>query len=114
MTHARMALARASQDDLLSISAASALTGLASWTQGDLTGAYEAYSTAAEHLRGAGNIADVLACTITLADIATTQGRLRDAAQAVHNALKAAELSDTPRRTSRHRGHARGTERPGS
>ena len=95
MTHARMALTLASRDDLLSISAASALTGLASWTQGDLTSAFEAYSTAAENLRGAGSIADVLGCTITLVDLATTQGRLRDATQSVHNALKAAESSDT-------------------
>lgn len=96
MGHARAALATAATDDLLSIAAASALIGLALWRQGDLDAASDAYATAADHLGRAGYVADVLGCTIALTDIATTQGRLRDAEAAVHRALEAAERAATP------------------
>ena len=93
MAHAEAALARGSEDDLLSTAAASALIGLASWAQGDLARAHEAYTVAARELGVAGHIADALGCTITLADLATAQGRLRDAGHVVHEALEAAGSS---------------------
>ncbi len=96
MSHAKVALARASTDDLLSIASASALSGLASWAQGDLDSAYAGYAIAADHLSRADHLADVMGCTITLADIATTQGRLRDAGHAVRRALEAAERIGSP------------------
>jgi LuxR family maltose regulon positive regulatory protein len=94
--HAREALARASAGDLLTIGAASALTGLAAWRRGDLAAAHDAYAVAADHLGRADHVADVLGCTIALADIATTQGRLRDAAESVRSALGAAERAAGP------------------
>ena len=94
MTHAEAALSRASTDDLLSIAAASALMGLALWRQGDLDAAYDAYATSADHLGRADHVADVLGCTIALADIATTQGRVRDAEASVHRALDVAHRAD--------------------
>ncbi|MCC6495901.1 MAG: helix-turn-helix transcriptional regulator [Propionibacteriaceae bacterium] len=95
MNHARVALARAATGDLLSIAAASALIGLALWRQGDLGAAYAAYATSADHLGRADHVADVLGCTITLVDLATTQGRLRDAEACVHRALVAAQGAGT-------------------
>jgi LuxR family maltose regulon positive regulatory protein len=94
-SHAEAALSRASDGDLLSIAAASALIGLALWRQGDLDAAYTAYATAADHLGRADHVSDVLGCTIALADLATTRGRLRDAEQAVDRALAAAERAAT-------------------
>lgn len=85
--HAELALARAAGDDHLSIAAASALLGLASWSDGDLETAHQAYRTAADHLHRAGHIADVLACSITLADIEMTRGRLREARRTFEHAL---------------------------
>ena len=93
MSHAQMATEKAANDDLLSIAAASALSGLASWAQGDLNAAHHGYSTAANHLGRAGYVADVLGCTITLADIQLTQGRLRVARRTVENALDLIEHS---------------------
>lgn len=94
-THAEAALSRAATDDLLSIAAASALIGLALWRLGDLQAAYDAYATSADHLSRADHVADVLGCTITLADIATTQGRLRDAEASAQRALDAAQRAAT-------------------
>lgn len=78
------------------IAAASALTGHALWRTGDLDAAYDAYATSADHLGRADHLADVLGCTITLADIATTQGRLRAAETSVQRALEAAQAAGTP------------------
>ncbi len=96
MTRAQRAIGKAADDDLLSIAAASALTGLASWAQGDLEAAHRGYSTAADHLVRADHVADVMGCTITLADIELTQGRLRVARRTVENALNLAESSPGP------------------
>ena len=61
------------------LSRASALLGLAFWGGGDLEAAHRAYAAAADGLRRAGYLADVLGCSITLADIRITQGRLGEA-----------------------------------
>jgi LuxR family maltose regulon positive regulatory protein len=89
--HAELALAHAADDDHLSIAAASALVGLASWADGDLDAAHRAYRTATDHLGRAGYIADVLGCCITLTDIEITQGRLRDARRTLERALALAD-----------------------
>ena len=69
---------------------ASALSGLASWATGDLEAAHRAYSTCVEGLQRAGHLSDVLGCSITLADIRTTQGRLGDALRTFERALQLA------------------------
>jgi LuxR family maltose regulon positive regulatory protein len=76
--HGRRALDIALEDDHLVRGAAAALVGLAAWPQGDLDGAADAYALSIESLRRAGHIADVLGCSITLADLRFAQGRLRD------------------------------------
>ncbi len=88
--HAQLALDRAAAGDDLTLAGASALSGLASWGAGDLEAAHRAYSTCVEGMQRAGHIADILACSITLADIRLTQGRLSDALATYERALQLA------------------------
>ncbi len=88
--HARLAMDRAAEGDHLTRAGASALAGLASWSDGDLEAAHGAYSVCVEGMRRAGHIADVLGCSITLADIRITQGRLGDAQATYERALRLA------------------------
>ncbi len=90
--HARLAMERATDGDHLTRAAASAIIGLVSWSEGDLDAAHRAYATTVDGMRVAGHFADILACSITLADIRLTQGRLRDAADTYRQALL---LNDT-------------------
>ncbi|MGX1545499.1 LuxR C-terminal-related transcriptional regulator [Streptomyces adustus] len=99
--HARRAIDRAAADDHVVRAAAAALSGLASWGSGDLDAAHASYSAAVEGLLRAGYVADVLGCSITLADIRITQGRLTDAQRTYERALRlAAEAPDTLRGTA--------------
>ncbi|MDQ1739910.1 MAG: hypothetical protein QOE53_1562, partial [Pseudonocardiales bacterium] len=93
--HAERAMDRAAEGDL-SRASASALIGLALWGRGDLETAHRAYSVCVEGLRRAGHIADVLGCSITLADLRITQGRLGDAARTYQEALRLAEAETGP------------------
>jgi LuxR family transcriptional regulator, maltose regulon positive regulatory protein len=88
--HAQRVIHRAAAEDHLTRAGASALSGLARWGGGDLEAAHQAYSVAAEGLRRAGYIADVLGCSITLADIRITQGRLGEALRTYERALRLA------------------------
>ena len=88
--HAERALDRAPEDDHLTRAASAALSGLASWGSGDLETAHRAYSIAVERLKRVGHISDVLGCSITLADIRITQGRLGDALTTFEEALRLA------------------------
>jgi LuxR family maltose regulon positive regulatory protein len=86
--HAERALDRATDDDDLARASAAALSGLASWTIGDLDAAHARYSAALAGLEQVGHIADVLGCSIAVADLATTQGRLGEAQQVFERALE--------------------------
>jgi LuxR family maltose regulon positive regulatory protein len=88
--HADRAIATAAPGDDLTISAASALSGLASWGRGDLEAAHRGYSVAVQGLERAGNISDVLGCSVTLGDLRQTQGRLGDAQRTYEDALRLA------------------------
>jgi LuxR family maltose regulon positive regulatory protein len=88
--HAERAVALAVEDDPLVLSAASALSGLASWGSGDLDAAHRGYSRAVEGLRRAGHLSDVLGCSVTLADIEITRGRLGDARRTYDDGLRLA------------------------
>jgi LuxR family maltose regulon positive regulatory protein len=94
IAHAERILDLAAEDDDLSRAAASALSGLASWTTGDLEAAHHGYTVATEGLRRAGRIADVLGCSITLGDLELTQGRLDDAQRTFERALDLAAGED--------------------
>jgi LuxR family maltose regulon positive regulatory protein len=100
--HANEALAAAAPGDDLTISAASALSGLASWSGGDLEAAHRGYSVAVEGLERAGNISDVLGCSITLGDLCVTRGRLGEAERTYRDALALAGAHEV-------RGPLRGT-----
>ena len=90
VVHADRAIAAAAPGDDLTVAAASALSGLASWGRGDLEAAHRGYSVAVRGLERAGNIADVLGCSITLGDLRITQGRLGDALRTYEDALRLA------------------------
>jgi LuxR family maltose regulon positive regulatory protein len=88
--HADRAVALAVAGDHLAVSAASALSGLASWTSGDLDTAHLKYSAAVNGLTIADHVSDVLGCSVTLAEIRTTQGRLADARRTFEDGLRLA------------------------
>ncbi|MGZ5399808.1 MAG: LuxR C-terminal-related transcriptional regulator, partial [Nocardioides sp.] len=85
--HAEAALSRAADDDVLTTAAASALKGLAAWSQGDLVSAHQSYTVAANGLEAMGHVADVLGCTVTLVELDLALGRLKDAHQTVTRAM---------------------------
>ena len=90
VTHAKRALDLLEEDDDVGRGAATALIGLASWASGDLEAAHEAYAECAVRMQRAGHLSDVLGCSITLADLRVTQGRLRDAMRTYEQALQLA------------------------
>ncbi len=79
VTHARQATALSPPDGYLIRAAAAGLSGLASWTTGDLEPAHQAYVDSVAGLQRDGSISDVLGCCIALGDLRTAQGRLGDA-----------------------------------
>ena len=86
--YARRALDLAEEDDHLCRASASGLLGLASWGSGDLEAGHRAYSECVAGLRQAGFFADILGCSIALADIRITQGRLGEAMRTYEHALQ--------------------------
>lgn len=90
IVHARRALDLAGADDHLGRAAATALTGLASWGEGDLDAAHAGYAESMVYMQRAGFIADVLGLAITMADIRIVQGRLGDAMRTYEQALRLA------------------------
>jgi LuxR family maltose regulon positive regulatory protein len=93
--HAHRAVDRAFVDDHLTVAGASALLGLAYWNNGDLEAAHQSYSACVDGLRQAGNLSDILGCSIALADIRVTQGRLGEARRTYEQALLASRQDGT-------------------
>ena len=85
--HARRVLAVA-PDDELEPAAAHALLGLAAWSEGDLDGAFAEYTASIAGMRRVGHIADILGCSIAMADIRVAQGRLSDAQRLYEQGLQ--------------------------
>jgi LuxR family transcriptional regulator, maltose regulon positive regulatory protein len=96
IAHADLATSRAAADDHLTRAGAAATAGLARWAGGNLEEAHRFYSTCVEGLRRDGHISDALGCSITLADIRITQGRLTDALWTYQAALRLAEDDPVP------------------
>ncbi len=94
LDHARRAAALAPERDDLTLASAAALAGLASWRLGDLDAAHRSYTDAAAGLHRAGYISDVLACSIALADLESTRGRLGQAHQTYEHGLDLAKQHD--------------------
>ena len=106
IAHARHALSVAPPQDPLVRAAAGALAGLASWSTGDLAGAYAAYTESVVGLTSAGFRADVLGCTITLGDHPAHPGPARGGAAHVPAGARAGGLGARRRATARHGRHA--------
>jgi LuxR family transcriptional regulator, maltose regulon positive regulatory protein len=96
VTYARRALDLIPEDDHLQLGAAAALLGLAAWTGGDLEVAHRSYADGMASLQKAGHLADVMGCTIALADIRVVQGRLREAMQTYERAMRLATAMGDP------------------
>jgi LuxR family maltose regulon positive regulatory protein len=90
---AQQALEVAVDGDDLVVGATAALSGLASWSTGDLTSAHASYATSLRALTRAGHLADVLGCSIAMADMELRLGRLRDAERTFARALELAEAN---------------------
>jgi LuxR family maltose regulon positive regulatory protein len=88
--HAQRAIELALDDDHLCRASAAGLLGLVYWGSGDLEAGHRAYSACVEGLRRAGFVADILGCSIALADIRSTQGRLGEAMRTFEQALQLA------------------------
>jgi len=92
------------EDDLV-VGAAAALSGLASWSTGDIRSAHASYARCVPALTRAGHIADVLGCSIAMADMELRLGQLRDAERTFTHALELAE-ANTPQGATAMRGTA--------
>jgi LuxR family maltose regulon positive regulatory protein len=90
--HARQAMSLSPPDDHLTRASAAGLSGLASWTTGDLASAHAAYVECTAGLLRVGYVSDVLGCSVTLADIRRTQGRLGEAMSTYERALELATV----------------------
>jgi LuxR family maltose regulon positive regulatory protein len=88
--HAQRAIELALDDDHLCRASAAGLLGLVYWGSGDLEAGHRAYSACVQGLRRAGFVADILGCSIALADIRSTQGRLSEALRTFEQALQLA------------------------
>jgi LuxR family maltose regulon positive regulatory protein len=88
VTHAQRALELAPDDDHLCHASAAGLLGLVYWGSGELEAGHQAYSACVAGLRRAGFVADILGCSIALADIRITQGRLGEALRTYEQALQ--------------------------
>ena len=90
IAHATRIFELAEATDHLQIGAASALSGLAYWRQGDLETARMHYANAVESFITADFIPDVLGCSLALADIQMAQGQLHDARKTFERGLELA------------------------
>jgi LuxR family maltose regulon positive regulatory protein len=100
IAQAERALELTAPDDHLRRGAASALTGLANWADGDLDRARDGYVAASEHFRDIGFVSDLLGCSLALADIQLAQGRPREAQRTYESALKHASEHNVLRGTA--------------
>lgn len=96
LVFARQALDVAPEEDHVNRGSAAALLGLASWASGDLETAHWVYAEGMASLKRAGYFADVLGCSIALADIRIVQGRLHDAMRTYERALQFAAEQGEP------------------
>jgi LuxR family maltose regulon positive regulatory protein len=87
MHHARRALDLLPEGDHLGRGSAAGLLGLSFWTSGDLEEGHRMYTECMALLRQAGFISDLFGCSLALADIRITQGRLHDAMATYERAL---------------------------
>src|SRR5437588_6964626 len=90
MKYARRALDLVPEDDHLGRGSAAGFLGLAYWTSGDLEAAHRSYAECMVLVQRAGHISDAIGCSIALADIRISQGRLREAMSTYERGLQLA------------------------
>src|SRR5438270_3071465 len=99
VTYARRALDLVPEDDHHRRGSAAGFLGLAYWTRGDLEAAHRSYAECMALVQRSGHISDAIGCSIALADIRISQGRLREAMSTYERGLQlAAEQSALPLR----------------
>lgn len=98
IAHGERAAELSAAEDHLGRGAAAALIGLAHWADGDLEAAERGYTTAIAEFKDAGHLADILGCSLGLADIRVAQGRLGAAERALTAGLDLAAAADAPLR----------------
>jgi LuxR family maltose regulon positive regulatory protein len=86
--HAQRVLELVGADDHLQRGAAAALLGLAYWSRGDLDDARERYIESVACFEAGDYLPDVMGCSLALADIQLTQGRLHEAQRTFESALR--------------------------
>lgn len=96
ITHARRALDVMAPGDSLERGAATALLGLAHWTDGDLATALACYADAMGVFERTGYVSDVAGLAIATTDMLLTQGRLRDARDVVGHVLALVDPAGGP------------------
>jgi len=96
LKYAQQVLDLVREDDDLLRGAASSLSGLAFWTNGDLETAHRMFSDGMAHLQKVGFISDVIGGSVTLADIRITQGRLLEAMNIYKRGLQLATKQGAP------------------
>ena len=69
VSNARQAILVSAPDDDLTRTSAAALSGLASWSTGDLESAYRGYAEGIHGLQRVGWLSDVLGCSVAMADL---------------------------------------------
>ncbi len=88
--YARRALDLVPEDDHHRRGSAAGFLGLASWTSGDLEAAHQSYAECMALVQRSGHLSDAIGCSIALADIRISQGRLRDAMNTYERGLQLA------------------------
>lgn len=78
MTYARRVLDLVPEDDYLRRGSAAGFLGLAYWANGDLEAAHQSYAQCMALVQRAGHLSDAIGCSLALADIRISQGRLRE------------------------------------
>ena len=110
MKYARRALDLVPEDDDHWRGSAAGFLGLAYWTSGDLEAAHRFYAECMARVQRAGYLSDALGCSIALADIRISQGRLREAMSTYERGLQLATEQSGHVAAGSGR-HARGNER---
>ncbi|MDQ3897767.1 MAG: LuxR C-terminal-related transcriptional regulator [Actinomycetota bacterium] len=87
IAHGERAANLSAPDDHLGRGAAAALIGLARWAEGDLASAARQYAAAIEEFHDAKYYADILGCSLGLADMQVGQGQLGAAEQTLSAGL---------------------------
>lgn len=96
VAHGRAVLDLVGDDEHLLRGSAAGLLGLAHWRAGELSVAYRWWTDSRDRLERAGYRSDALGVSLAIADIAITQGRLRDAVATYERGLSAATSHGTP------------------